>query len=48
MIKNVWNDNYFDAINFVEQIILIDNIKMIEMIVEVNSESRATKYQKIK
>ena len=34
--------------NFVEQIILIDDIKMIEMIVEINSESCATKYQKIK
>ena len=34
--------------NFVEQAILIDNIKMIEIIIEVNSESRATKYQKIK
>ena len=28
--------------------ILINNIEMIEMIVEINFESRATKYQKIK
>ena len=34
--------------NFVEQMISIDNIKMIEMIVEINFKSRATKYQKIK
>ena len=34
--------------NFVEQTILINNIKIIEMIVKVNFESRATKYQKIK
>ena len=47
-IKNVQNDNYFDAINFVEQAISIDNIKMIEIIVEINSESCAIKYQKIK
>ena len=43
-IKNVRNDNYFNAINLVEQTILIDNIKMIKMIVKINSESRATKY----
>ena len=30
--------------NFAEQTISIDNIKMIEIIVEINSESRATKY----
>ena len=48
MIKNVRNDNYFDAINFVEQMISIDDIKMIEIVVEINSESHATKYQKIK
>ena len=47
-IKNVRNNNYFDAINFVEQTILIDDIKMIEIVVEVNFESCATKYQKIK
>ena len=47
-IKNVRNDNYFDAMNFVEQAISIDNIEMIEIIVEINFESRATKYQKIK
>ena len=47
-IKNVQNDNYFDAMNFVEQAISINDIKIIEMIVEVNFESRATKYQKIK
>ena len=34
--------------NFVEQTISINNIKMIKMIIEVNFESRATKYQKIK
>ena len=43
-IKNVQNDNYFNAMNFVEQTISIDNIKIIKMIVEVNFESRATKY----
>ena len=48
IIKNVRNDNYFDAINFIEQTISIDDIKMIEIIVEINFESRATKYQKIK
>ena len=48
MIKNVRNNNYFDAMNFVEQTISIDNIEIIKMIVEINSESRATKYQKIK
>ena len=48
MIKNVQNDNYFDAMNLAEQTILINNIEMIEMIVEINFESRATKYQKIK
>ena len=34
--------------NLVNQTISINNIEMIEMIVEINSESRATKYQKIK
>ena len=34
--------------NFVEQTIFINNIKIIEIIVEINFESRATKYQKIK
>ena len=34
--------------NLAEQAIFVDNIKMIEIIVEVNSESRAIKYQKIK
>ena len=48
MIKNVRNDNYFDAMNLVEQTILIDDIKIIEIIVEINFEFRATKYQKIK
>ena len=47
-IKNVWNDNYFDAMNFAEQTISIDDIEMIKMIVEVNFKFRATKYQKIK
>ena len=47
-IKNVRNDNYFDAMNFAEQMISINNIEIIEMIVEINFESRATKYQKIK
>ena len=47
-IKNVRNDNYFDAMNFAEQAISVDDIEMIEMIVEVNFEFRATKYQKIK
>ena len=44
MIKNVRNDNYFDAINLAEQTILIDDIEMIKIVVEVNSESCATKY----
>ena len=47
-IKNVRNDNYFDVINFVKQTISINNIKMIKVIVEVNSESCTIKYQKIK
>ena len=47
-IKNIRNNNYFDAISFAEQTILIDNIKMIEIIIEINFKSRATKYQKIK
>ena len=47
-IKNVRNNNYFDAMNFVEQTILINDIKMIKMIVKVNFKSRAIKYQKIK
>ena len=34
--------------NFIEQTILIDNIKMIEINVEINFEFRATKYQKVK
>ena len=34
--------------NFVEQAISVDDIKIIKMIVEINFESRATKYQKIK
>ena len=42
------NDNYFNAMNFAEQMISINNIKIIEMIVEINFEFRATKYQKIK
>ena len=48
MIKNIRNDNYFDAMNFVKQAILINNIEMIEMIVEINFEFHATKYHKIK
>ena len=47
-IKNVWNNNYFDAINLIEQTILIDDIEMIKIIIEVNFEFHATKYQKIK
>ena len=47
-IKNVRNDNYFDAMNLVKQTILINNIEMIEMIAEINSKFRAIKYQKIK
>ena len=43
-IKNVQNNNYFDVMNFTEQTISIDNIKMIEMIIEVNFKFRATKY----
>ena len=43
-IKNVWNDNYFDAMNLVEQTILIDDIEMIKMIAEINFEFRAIKY----
>ena len=34
--------------NFVEQTILIDDIEMIKMIIEINFEFHATKYQKIK
>ena len=34
--------------NLVKQTNLIDNNKMIEMIVKINFESHATKYQKIK
>ena len=34
--------------NFAEQTILIDDIKMIEIIVKINFKFRATKYQKIK
>ena len=48
MIKNVQNDNYFDAINLAEQTILIDDIEMIKIVVEINFKFRATKYQKIK
>ena len=44
MIKNVRNDNYFDAINLIEQAISVDDIKIIEIIVEINFEFRATKY----
>ena len=47
-IKNVRNDNYFDAINFVEQTISVDDIEMIEIVIKINFESHATKYQKIK
>ena len=43
-IKNVRNDNYFNAMNFIKQAILIDNIEMIKIIVEINFEFRATKY----
>ena len=46
MIKNVRNNNYFNAINFTEQTISINDIKMIKMIVEINFKSRATKYLK--
>ena len=34
--------------NFIKQAISINDIKMIKIIVEINSEFRATKYQKIK
>ena len=34
--------------NFVEQMISVDDTEMIEIIVEINFEFRATKYQKIK
>ena len=34
--------------NFVEQTILIDDIKIIKIIIEINFESCATKYQKVK
>ena len=44
IIKNVQNDNYLNAMNLVKQTILIDDIEMIKMIVEINFESRATKY----
>ena len=47
-IKNVRNDNYFNAMNFVKQTISVDDIKMIEIIVKINFNFRATKYQKIK
>ena len=33
--------------NLAEQAISINDIKMIEMIIKINSESRAIKYQKI-
>ena len=48
MIKNVRNDNYLDAMNLVEQAISVDDIEMIKIIVEINFEFRATKYQKVK
>ena len=35
-------------INFVEQMISVDDIKIIKIIVEINSKFRAIKYQKIK
>ena len=44
IIKNVRNDNYFDAMNFTKQTISIDDIKIIEIIIKVNFEFRATKY----
>ena len=34
--------------NFIKQTIFLDDIKMIEMIIEINFKFRATKYQKIK
>ena len=34
--------------NFVEQTISVDDIEIIKMIVEINFEFRATKYQKMK
>ena len=34
--------------NFTEQAISVDNIKMTEMIIEVNSKFRAAKYQRVK
>ena len=43
-VKNVRNDIYFDVVNLAEQAVLIDDIKIIEVIIEVNSKFRATKY----
>ena len=43
-VKNVRNDIYFDAVNFAEQAISINNIKMTEIIIEINSKFRVTKY----
>ena len=48
IIKNIWNDSYFNAMNLIEQMISIDDIEMIKIIIEINFESRAIKYQKIK
>ena len=47
-IKNIQNDNYFNAMNLVEQAISVDDIEMIKIIVEVKFKFHATKYQKIK
>ena len=43
-VKNIRNDIYFNAVNLIEHAVLIDNIEMIEIIIEVNSKSRAIKY----
>ena len=43
-IKNIRNDNYFNAMNFAEQAISIDDTEMIKIIIKVNFKSRATKY----
>ena len=47
-IKNVRNDNYFNAMNFTEQTISVNDIKIIKMIIKINFKFCATKYQKIK
>ena len=42
-IINIYNDIYFDVVNFTEQTVLINNNEIIKIIIEINSKSRATK-----